>query len=97
MRRLVRGLVALAFVVVSSAAFAGKVGPDCTYKGHKLFGKIQFVKHFPDLKIQIVDHFPDLKVEKVEHFPDKCGKWQVVKHFPDLKVKYVHHFPGVGD
>ncbi len=31
---------------------------DCTYKGFRLFGKVQLVEHFPDLKIQWVDHFP---------------------------------------
>lgn len=71
----------------------GKIHPgDCTYKGFKLFGKVQLVDHFPDLTIQVVEHFPDLKVQKVEHFPDTCGQWQIVKHFPDLKVQIVDHF-----
>lgn len=72
----------------------------------KIYGKIQFVEHFPDYKVQVVEHFPDLKVKKVEHFPDAAGKWQVVEHFPDykiqivehfpdFKIKYVEHFPGV--
>jgi hypothetical protein len=76
-------------------AFAsGKVKKgDCTYNGFKLFGKVQIVDHFPDLKIQVVDHFPDLKVQKVEHFPNACGQWQIVDHFADLKVQIVDHFP----
>ena len=61
-----------------------KIAPDCTYKKFKLYGKIKFVEHFPDLKFQIV-----------EHFPDECGKWQIVGHFPDIKVKYVEHFPRI--
>lgn len=66
---------------------------DCTYKGFKLFGKVQIVEHFPDLKVQVVEHFPDLKVQKVTSFPDTCGKWQLVEHFPDLKIQLVEHFP----
>jgi hypothetical protein len=71
----------------------------------RLYGKIQLVDHFPDVKVQVVDHFPDLKVKVVDHFPDSPGKWkmvdhfpdfkvQVVDHFPDIKIKYVDHFPG---
>jgi len=74
--------------------FAGsKVGKSCTYKGKQLYGKVQVVKHFPDLKIQKVQNFPDLKVKWVQHFPDKCGVWQKVDHFPDLKIQFVEHFP----
>jgi hypothetical protein len=58
-----------------------------------LYGKIQFVEHFPDVKIQVVEHFPDIKVKMVEHFPDKPGKWKLVEHFPDYKVQLVEHFP----
>ena len=58
-----------------------------------IFGKIQIVDHFPDVKIQKVDAFPDIKVEWVEHFPDSPGKWQKVDHFPDFKVQFVDHFP----
>ncbi len=72
-----------------------KIASDCTWNGFKLYGKIQFVEHFPDIKIQIVEHFPDLKVKIVEHFPDACGKWQIVEHFPDLKVQIVEHFPDI--
>ena len=78
----------------------------CTYKGKKLYGKIQIVTSFPDIKVQEVTSFPDVKVEKVNSFPDKCGKWQIVtsfpdtkvqivKSFPDVKVQYVNSFPGV--
>lgn len=68
---------------------------DCTFNGLKLYGKIKFVKDFPDLKIKIVDNFPDLKVQIVENFPNACGKWQVVEDFPDLKVKIVTDFPDI--
>ena len=90
-----------------ATALAGsKIGPDCTLKGHKLYGKIKVVTAFPDLKVQVVTAFPDLKVQKVDAFPDKCGKWkmvdafpdvkiQMVTAFPDLKIKYVNAFPGL--
>jgi hypothetical protein len=66
---------------------------DCTFKGFKLYGKVQIVEHFPDFKVQVVEHFPDLKVQKVTSFPDSCGKWQIVEHFPDFKIQLVEHFP----
>ncbi len=59
----------------------------------KLFGKIKYVEHFPDVKVQVVEHFPDIKVKIVEHFPDGPGKWQLVEHFPDYEVQLVEHFP----
>ncbi len=68
---------------------------ECEWNGIKLYGKVKFVEHFPDIKIQYVEHFPNLKVKFVEHFPDKCGKWQEVEHFPDFTVKIVDHFPDI--
>lgn len=78
---------------------------SCTYNGFPLYGKVQFVENFPDIKVQLVEHFPDIKVELVDHFPNDCGQWeivdkfpdvkvQIVQNFPDIKVKYVDHFPG---
>ncbi len=66
---------------------------DCEYKGIKLYGKVQFVESFPDIKIQFVESFPDIKVQFVESFPDKCGKWQSVNSFPDFKIQVVNSFP----
>jgi hypothetical protein len=74
-------------------AFDDRVGSDCKLNGHQLYGKVQVVEHFPDLKVKVVQHFPDLKVKAVEHFPDKCGRWQFVENFPDFKIQYVEHFP----
>lgn len=70
-----------------------------------LYGKIQFVSSFPDVKVQEVRSFPDIKVQMVKSFPDKPGKWQevssfpdykvqIVKSFPDYKIQYVNSFPG---
>jgi hypothetical protein len=74
----------------SSSKFAG-----CMFKGKKLYGKVQIVDYFPDLKVQIVDYFPDLKVQKVDYFPTSCGKWQFVDYFPDLKIQFVDYFADV--
>ena len=76
----------------SSAGPSSKFG-GCMFKGKKLYGKVQIVDYFPDIKVQIVDYFPDLKVQKVEYFPTTCGKWQFVDYFPDLKIQFVDYFP----
>ncbi len=67
----------------------------CTYKGKNLFGKVQVVDFFPDIKVQVVDFFPDLKVQRVNFFPTSCGKWQFVDFFPDIKVQFVDFFPDI--
>ena len=80
----------------SSLTFAADIDKAaCTIKGKKLYGKIQIVTSFPDVKVQEVTSFPDVKVEKVNSFPDKCGKWQIVTSFPDTKVQFVSSFPDV--
>ncbi|MBL4752651.1 MAG: hypothetical protein JKY52_03480 [Flavobacteriales bacterium] len=66
---------------------------DCSFKGIELYGKVQFVTSFPDIKIQYVTSFPDIKVKWVTAFPDQCGKWQEVTSFPDFKVQVVTSFP----
>ena len=73
----------------------GAVGSSCTFKGKKLYGKVQIVTSFPDIKVQVVTSFPDLNVKKVTSFPDSCGKWQLVTSFPDFKIQYVNSFPDV--
>ena len=67
----------------------------CYFKGIKLFGKVQVVDYFADIKVQIVDYFPDLKVQKVDYFPTSCGKWQFVDYFPDFKVQFVDYFADI--
>lgn len=68
---------------------------DCQWKQFKLYGRVQYVDAFPDIKIQFVNSFPDLRVQFVESFPDQCGKWQVVTAFPDIKVQVVESFPDI--
>ncbi len=94
--RLAGAALTVAVAVLSSPAYAGSVDKgSCTFKGKKLYGKIQIVTSFPDVKVQEVTSFPDVKVEKVSAFPDKCGKWQIVTSFPDTKVQFVTSFPDV--
>ena len=91
-------LLALATVAVPSHAPAAylftntEATPD-TLDLSRIYGRIQYVEHFPDYKVQVVDHFPDLRVQVVEHFPDGPGKWEMVEHFPDYKIQIVDHFP----
>ncbi len=68
---------------------------NCTCKGYELYGRIQFVESFPDLKVQIVSSFPDLKVKVIDRNPSRCGEWRIVDKFPDLKVKIVNSFPDI--
>lgn len=68
---------------------------SCTFNGKKLYGNIQEVSSFPDVKVQVVSSFPDVKVQKVSSFPDSCGKWKMVTSFPDTKVQFVTSFPDV--
>lgn len=67
----------------------------CTFSGFPLYGDIEVVESFPDIKVQIVDSFPDLKVEIVESFPDDCGQWRYVESFPDVKIQFVDSFPDI--
>jgi uncharacterized protein YlzI (FlbEa/FlbD family) len=88
-------LMAAVFVAAAAWAGGGLNKSSCTFNGKKLYGKIEIVTAFPDVKVQEVNAFPDVKVEKVNAFPDKCGKWQTVTAFPDTKVQFVKAFPDV--
>ena len=72
-----------------------EIGDDCTYNGIKLWGNVQVVTAFPDLKVQIVDAFPDIRVQWVDAFPDACGRWKQVDAFPDFKIQFVDAFPDI--
>ncbi len=77
----------------SKIVYAPKDRNRSCYKNNiALYGKVQFVDSFPDLKIQYVSSFPDIKVEFVSSFPSSCGKWQKVDSFPDFKVQVVSSF-----
>ncbi len=79
-------------ISLSEAAFAGKVAPDCTYKGIPLYGKVKIVQNFEDFKVKRVDNFQDIKIKRVDYFPNSCGKWQFVDNFEDFKIKFVDNF-----
>ncbi len=72
---------------------------DCTFtkdgRIYKLYGKVQIINSFPDIKVQIVDSFSDVDVQIVNSFPDDCGKVQIVNSFPDVKVQIVDSFPDI--
>ncbi len=90
------GLIINAMGLMFAGAAAAEAELDreaCAYNGFPLYGDVQVVESFPDLKVQIVDSFPDLKVQAVESFPDDCGQWRFVESFPDLKIQYVESFP----
>lgn len=76
-----RALIACLTTLVPLSAAAEKPAADCSLNGVKLYGKVQVVESFPDLKVEIVSSFPELKVKKVDSFPD-------------LKIKLVESFPG---
>lgn len=82
-------------LVFTTFVLSGNVGSDCSFKGKRLYGKVQVVDSFPDIKVQVVTSFPDLKVQTVTSFPDSCGKWQFVTSFPDFKIQYVTSFPDI--
>lgn len=77
------------------AAIAAFINGECDYKGIKLYGKVQFVESFPDIKIEYVNAFPDIRVEFVNAFPEKCGMWEITESFPDFKVQVVKSFPDI--
>lgn len=82
-----KGDFARALTVCNTAHAEGK--PDKC----KLFGKIEVVDVFPDVKIQKVQAFGDIKVKWVDAFADEPGEWQKVDVFGDFKVQFVDAFP----
>ena len=88
------GAIALTVLFTPSALADAAIDSEtCTYRGKKLYGKVQVVENFPDFKVEVVTSFPDLKVKTVASFADDCGEWQFVEHFPDFKIKFVESFP----
>lgn len=63
-------------------------------KPHKceLYGKIQTVEAFPDVKVQVVEDFPDLRVQRAPDFANGPGKWRIVDSLADWKVQIVDAF-----
>ena len=99
------GLVVAGLLAIALPA-SSDVGGDCTFEGTRLYGKVEKVSSFGDVKVKFVSSFPDLKVKYVSSFADSCGEWQMVdsfadftiqevSSFPDIKVKVVTSFPGL--
>ena len=80
--------------LLPAAATAGDL-QGCTWNGIKLWGNVEVVESFPDIKVQVVDSFPDLKVRTVDSFPDGCGLWKMVDSFPDFTIQFVDSFPDI--
>lgn len=100
MKKILGTLSAVTLAVVAGLSLSAEAGGSfsksgCTFNGKKLYGNIQEVTSFPDVKVQIVTSFPDVKVKNVSSFPDKCGMWKMVTSFPDTKVQFVTSFPDV--
>lgn len=74
---------------------ARNIGEDCMYDGIRLFGRVQVVTGFADIKVQKKDALADLDVQFVSAFPNACGEWQLVDSFPDFTVRFVDSFPDI--
>ena len=83
MKRLM--ISALLFFAGAGMALAEVVSEDaCSYGGICLYGRVQVVNAFADLRVQVVSSFPD-----------SCGKWMFVESFPDFTVQFVEAFPDI--
>ncbi len=87
--------VALGFVASPANAGGGFNKGNCTFNGKKLYGRIQEVTIFPDVKVKVVPSLADVKVKKVTGFANTCGRWQMVTSFADTRVQFVTIFPDV--
>jgi hypothetical protein len=58
----------------------------------KIYGKIQYVDHFPDYRAEVVNVFEDLEVREVDYVPMRPGEWQIVSAFPDYRIQIVETF-----
>jgi hypothetical protein len=82
-------------IVVSARGRGVLEKGTCSFRGKKLYGKIQIVPDHGDVTVQEVAAFPDLKMKAVAAYPDRCGLWQLVEAGADTKVQFVSSFPDV--
>ncbi len=68
------------------------ISSNCEWNGIKLYGKVEIVENFGDIKVEFVDNFGDIKVEFVENFADDCGEWEIVENFGDFTIEIVENF-----
>ena len=78
----------LAFGLLTLRAEAGKDKPT----PEMVYGKIQYVTSFPDVKVRVVKAFGDLRVKEVKTIANSAGEWEIVESFPDFKVEIVTAF-----
>ena len=86
-------LFLMSFAAPPAAGEEGLNKEKCAFNGFPLYGNVQIVDSFPDIKVQAVESFPDLMVQVVDRFADACGQWKFVDSFPDLKIQFVESFP----
>jgi hypothetical protein len=81
-------------------AKCGHINCDCTFNGHLLRGRIQYVTGFPyDVKaVEVTNNLPDLYVQEVPKpgLTTQCGQWQPDVVPPLLRVLKVQP-PQLGD
>ena len=82
-------LIVAAVWCSGGAAFADRKEKP---KPETVYGRIQYVTTFPDVKVRVVRSFADLRVQVVTSFANKPGRWQIVDHLPDFRVQIVEHF-----
>ena len=63
MKQVLAAVTAVILAVVAGVALSAQAGggfskSSCTFNGKKLYGKIQEVSSFPDVKVQVVSSFP---------------------------------------
>lgn len=82
-------ILLLILLTATASARTGNVSLDCRFQEHVLWGRIQVVKDFPDVRVRVGD-FPDLRVKVVKNFPNNCGQWEMVDSHPDTRVQFVN-------
>jgi len=92
MRKIAIASLLAAMAAGASASTAGDVDDNCTHNGIELWGQVETVDSFGDIKVEVVDSFADLKVQRVDSFADDCGEWEMVDSFGDFTVEFVESF-----
>ncbi|MBQ7684950.1 MAG: hypothetical protein IJT48_10720 [Bacteroidaceae bacterium] len=82
------------------------ISKDGTYKGKRLWGKVEVVRSNADFTVEVVRSNANLNVEVVRSNASRPGEWEFVKSNADFTVEfvrsnadftieYVKSFPGV--
>lgn len=98
--------ITLLTLIGNTSILSSEIKTNCIYKNKKLYGRIQFVDTFPDIRIRIVTSKPNLRVVKKQSNAIQCGEWQIVNFAPSIRimidqkhgeidVQYVDFSPGV--